>query len=114
MKTTPHSHASALKHARSVLPEDKTLFDLADLFRLFADSTRVRLLYALSEEELCVNELVALLGAEQSAVSHQLKLLREQGLVKFRREGKTNLYSLSDEHVHSILAAGLEHITEEN
>ena len=109
---TQHSHDLALKSARASLPNDETLFRLADLFRLFADSTRVRLLYALEQQELCVGELVALLGAEQSAVSHQLKILREQGLVKYRREGKTNLYSLSDEHVHAILSTGLLHVKE--
>ena len=113
METT-HEHDAALKNALKHLPKDETLFDLADLFRLFADSTRVRLLYALSHEALCVKELSTLLNAEQSAVSHQLKILRETGLVNYRRAGKTNLYSLADEHVHSILSAGLEHVTEED
>ena len=108
-----HNHNDALKDVRGKLPEDERLFDLADLFKLFGDTTRVKILYALSETELCVFEIAELLGMTQSAISHQLKVLKDAKLVDNRREGKTIIYFLADEHVREIIACGYEHIMEE-
>jgi ArsR family transcriptional regulator len=92
---------------------DQTLlFDLAEFFKVFADSTRIQLLYVLLKGELCVNDLSQELKMSQSAVSHQLRLLKNARLVRFRREGKTLLYSLCDNHIQSILDQGMEHISE--
>ena len=94
------------------MPDDATLCELSEFFRVFGDSTRVRILYALSRSELCVCDIADLLHTSQSAVSHQLQLLRSSRLVKYRREGKTVFYSLDDEHIFSILGMGMEHIKE--
>jgi len=105
-------HPDAVERARRELPPDETLYDLAELFKIFGDSTRVKLLYALLENELCVCDLAKLMEVTQSAVSHQLRVLKSSKLVKFRREGKTVYYSLADEHVTRILNQGMEHIQE--
>ncbi len=105
-------HPDAVELARRELPPDETLYDLAELFKIFGDSTRVKLLYALLESELCVCDLAKLMEVTQSAVSHQLRVLKSSKLVKFRREGKTVYYSLADEHVTRILNQGMEHIQE--
>lgn len=94
------------------MPAEETLYDLADLYKMFADSTRVRILSALQARELCVLDLAALLGVTQSALSHQLRILKQSKLVKSRREGKTVFYSLADKHVESIFKQGLEHVRE--
>ena len=94
------------------LPDDEVLYDLAELFRVFGDSTRIKILYALFESELCVGDIAQVLGMTQSSVSHQLRLLKSSKLVKFRREGKNILYSLADDHVKTILQMGLEHVLE--
>ena len=94
------------------LPADEVLYDLAELFKIFGDSTRVKILYALLEAELCVCDIAKLMDVSQSAVSHQLRVLKGSKLVKFRREGKTLYYSLADEHVFRILSQGMEHILE--
>lgn len=94
------------------LPDDELLCDLAELFRVFGDSTRIKILYALLESELCVGDLAKVLGLSQSSVSHQLRLLKASKLVKFRREGKAVFYSLDDDHVRSIIALGMEHMEE--
>ncbi len=107
-----HDHAEAVERVRSELPDEDILYDLADLFRIFADSTRLKILYALYEEELCVGAIAQLLGMTQSAISHQLRALKQAKLVKYRREGKTIFYSLADNHVVTILAQGMEHIEE--
>ena len=86
--------------------------DLAELFRVFGDSTRIKILYALFESELCVNDIAQVVGISQSAVSHQLRLLKTSKLVKFRREGKAMYYSLDDDHVRSMIALGMEHTEE--
>lgn len=91
---------------------DEELIDVAELFKLFGDSTRVRILCLLFEAELCVNEIAEGIGMNQSAVSHQLRILKQGKLVKSRRDGKAMLYSLADEHVKTILNQGLEHILE--
>ncbi len=105
-------HPDAVARVRSQLPEDEVLYDLAELFKIFGDSTRVKILYALLESELCVCDLAGLMDVTQSAVSHQLRVLKSSKLVKFRREGKTVYYSLADEHVVRILSQGMEHIQE--
>ncbi len=106
-------HPGALERVQGLMPKDETLYDLAELFKIFGDSTRVKMLYALLEGELCVCDLASLMEVSQSAVSHQLRVLKASKLVKFRREGRTVYYSLADEHVLSILSQGMEHIMEE-
>ncbi|MEA4932421.1 MAG: metalloregulator ArsR/SmtB family transcription factor [Lawsonibacter sp.] len=105
-------HQGMVEQVRSLLPEDEVLYDLAELFKIFGDSTRVKILYALLEAELCVCDIAKLMEVSQSAVSHQLRVLKASKLVKFRREGKTVFYSLADEHVIRILSQGMEHILE--
>ena len=94
------------------LPDDEVLYDLAELFKVFGDTTRVKILYALLQSELCVNDLALKLGMTPSAVSHQLRLLKACKLVRFRRDGKTVNYALDDDHVRSMIEMGLEHILE--
>ena len=105
-------HQDAVDRVRGLLPRDETLYNLAELFKIFGDSTRVKILYALLESELCVCDIAKLLEVSQSAVSHQLRVLKGSKLVKFRREGKVVYYSLADEHVTRILSQGMEHILE--
>lgn len=105
-------HADRVEQVRGRLPPDEQLYDLAELFKIFGDSTRVKILYALLESELCVCDIAKLMEVTQSAVSHQLRVLKNSKLVKFRREGKTVYYSLADDHVIHILAQGMEHILE--
>lgn len=93
-------------------PSEDELYDLAELFKVFGDSTRIRILFVLFEKEVCVSELADGLNMTQSAISHQLKILKQNKLVKGRREGKSIFYSLADEHVRTIIAQGLEHIYE--
>ena len=93
-------------------PDDEVLYDLAELFKVFGDSTRIKILYALFEEELCVYDIARLLNLSQSSVSHQLRILKNSKLVKFRRDGKSMFYSLDDEHVREIISMGMEHILE--
>lgn len=107
-----HDHDAEVEAVRAKLPDDDILYDLADLFRIFADSSRIKILYALYESELCVSAITQALGMTQSAVSHQLRALKQSKLVKYRREGKTVFYSLADDHVVTILAQGMEHIEE--
>lgn len=94
------------------LVSDDNLHHLADLFKVFGDPTRLRILHALSTQELCVCDIAEALGMTQSAISHQLRVLKQSQLVKFRRDGKAIYYSLADDHVHTILAQGLEHVME--
>lgn len=105
-------YISAVERVQNLLPDDEILYDLAELFKVFGDSTRVKLLYALFEEELCVQDMAQLLNISQSAVSHQLQILKANKLVKYRRDGKTIYYSLADDHVHSIINQGIEHVAE--
>jgi DNA-binding transcriptional ArsR family regulator len=93
-------------------PDDEILYDLAELFKVFGDSTRIKILYSMFETELCVNDIAKLLNLSQSSVSHQLRILKSSKLVKFRREGKSVFYSLDDEHVRAILSMGMEHVEE--
>lgn len=105
-------HPQTVARVREELPVDEVLYDLAELFKIFGDSTRIKILYALLESELCVCDLASLMDVTQSAVSHQLRVLKASKLVKFRREGKTVYYSLADAHVMRILSQGMEHIME--
>lgn len=93
-------------------PDDEYLYELAELFKVFGDSTRIKILYALFENELCVGDIAQLLNLSQSSVSHQLRILKDAKLVKFRRNGKIIFYSLDDEHVRTILSMGMEHVEE--
>ena len=94
------------------MPSEDKLYDLAELFKVFGDFTRIRILYVLFESELCVCDLATALNMNQSAISHQLKVLKQAKLVKGRREGKSVIYSLSDDHVRTMIAQGMEHIEE--
>lgn len=105
-------HADVVDMVMLKMPEEDVLYDLSDFFKVFADSTRVKILWALDESEMCVCDLAVLLGMTKSAISHQLRALREANLVKYRREGKVVYYSLSDEHVKDIFEKGMEHIEE--
>ena len=106
------AHCDVIDAVRSKLPEEDSLFELAELFKVFGDSTRVRILYALREAEVCVCDLAEILNISQSAISHQLSILKRSRLVKYRREGKSIFYSLADDHVHTVLSQGMEHINE--
>lgn len=105
-------HEDVVKQIENILPEEETLYDLAEFYKVFADSTRIKILYVLLKSEMCVCDLSQVLGVSQSAVSHQLRMLKQMKLVKFRRDGKTVYYSLSDHHIESILSQGIEHISE--
>ena len=94
------------------LPNDEKIYDLAELFKNFGDSTRVKILLALSQQSLCVNDITELIGVTQSAISHQLRILKQAKLVKARKRGKEVFYSLDDSHVQMILNVGLEHVSE--
>ncbi len=106
-------HYDRVEEVQKGMPAEETRYDLAELFKVFGDSTRIKLLFVLFEEELCVCDLAESLSMTQSAVSHQLKILKQNKLVKSRREGKQIIYSLADEHVKSIIYQGLEHIEED-
>ena len=95
------------------LPKDELIFDLAEVFKVFGDSTRMKIIFALLEEELCVGDIACITNSTASAISHQLRVLKQSKLVKFRKEGKIVYYSLDDDHVKEILDAGLSHILEE-
>ena len=97
---------------REAMPDDEYLYDLSELFRIFGDSTRIKILYSLFDNELCVGDIAAILRLSQSSVSHQLRILKDSKLVKFRRDGKSIYYSLDDDHVRSILNLGMEHLEE--
>lgn len=99
---------------REKMPQEETLYDLAELFKVFGDSTRIKILWALDESEMCVCDIAFLLNMTQSAISHQLRVLKQAELVKSRREGKIVFYSLKDEHVKQIFDQGLIHISEES
>lgn len=107
-----HAHEDIVEKVRRELPGEDTLYDLTELFRIFGDSTRVRILYVLFEAEMCVCDIAQLLGMTQSAISHQLRVLKQMKLVTNRREGKTVFYSLADGHIRTIINQGMEHIQE--
>lgn len=105
-------HDALVDEVERVLPTEDELYDLAELLRIFGDTTRIRILYVLFEKEVCVCDIAEVLGMTISAISHQLRILKTARLVKFRRDGKTVYYSLADDHVKTILGMGMEHIKE--
>ena len=105
-------HEELLALVREKMPQEEELYDLSELFKVFGDSTRIRILYVLFEAEMCVCDIAEVLSMTQSAISHQLRLLKQAKLVKNRREGKTVYYSLADDHVRTIIDQGMEHIEE--
>ena len=94
------------------MPDEESLYDLAELFKVFGDTTRIRILYVLFESEMCVCDIAAVLSMTQSAISHQLKVLKQARLARSRRDGKQIYYSLADDHVRTIIGQGMDHITE--
>ena len=106
-------HEDLLKAVRDTMPEETELYDLAELFKVFGDSTRIRILFVLFEAQVCVCDLAQALGMTQSAISHQLRILKQNKLVKSRREGKSVFYSLANDHVRTIIEMGREHIEED-
>ena len=106
-------HEETVNQVREKMPEEETLYDLAEIFKVFGDSTRIKILWALDEAEMCVCDIAVLLNMTQSAISHQLRVLKQANLVKNRKEGKVVYYSLVDEHVRQIFDQGLIHINEE-
>ena len=109
---TVEVHEDLLKIVEEKMPPEEELYDLAELYKVFGDSTRIRILFVLFEAEVCVCDLAAALNMTQSAISHQLKVLRDNNLVKFQKKGKHAYYSLADDHVKEILDVALEHINE--
>ncbi len=108
-----HKHDEILKRVKEELPTDELICDLSDLFKIFGDTTRVKILFALFESEMCVCAIAELLGMTQPAISHQLRVLKDANLVGCRREGKTIFYFLADDHVRTIVAKGFDHLIEE-
>lgn len=106
-------HEDAVKQVENRMPTEVEMADMAELFKVFGDSTRIKILYILSESELCVCDIAELLGMTQPAISYQLKVLKQAKLVKNRREGKTIFYSLADSHVETIIGMAKEHLEEE-
>lgn len=107
-----HSHSEVVLKVHRTLPNEDELYDLAELFKVFGDSTRIRILFALFEQEMCVCDIASSLDMTQSAISHQLKILKQSKLVGNRREGKSIIYFLADDHVRTIIDQGLNHIEE--
>ena len=107
-----HVYDKVLKEIDDKMPPEEELQDLAEFFKVFGDTTRLKILYVLLCSEMCVYDISAVLGMSQSAISHQLRVLKQQDLVKHRREGKTIFYSLADAHIVTILSQGLDHIEE--
>lgn len=105
-------HEEVVNKVRSRMPEEENLYDLAELFKVFGDTTRIKILWALAESDMCVCDIAVLLNMTQSAISHQLRVLKQARLVKYRKEGKIVYYSLDDEHVKQIFNQGLIHINE--
>lgn len=105
-------HEDVVREVKKNMPEEEKLYDLAELFKVFGDTTRIKILYALFSSEMCVCDIANLLGMKQSAISHQLKVLRHARLVKYRREGKVVYYSLDDDHIKKIFDQGWAHVNE--
>lgn len=106
------AHEELVKKVLDNQPNEEVLYDLAELFKVFGDSTRIRILYALMESELCVSDLSTILNMNQSAISHQLRILKDAKLVRYRREGKIIVYALDDEHIRTLLSVGMNHVEE--
>lgn len=107
-----HADSGIIEKVKETMPEEEILYDLAELFKIFGDSTRIKILYVLFESEMCVYDISRLLNMSMSAISHQLRILKQAQLVKFRREGKTVFYSLADDHVRTIIGNGMDHLCE--
>lgn len=105
-------HQDLINKVNKDIPADEILYDLAEVFKVFGDTTRIKILYSLFKNEMCVCDIAAIVGVSQSAISHQLRLLKHSKLVKYRKDGKVIYYSLDDEHVKSIFDAGLIHVME--
>lgn len=105
-------HSDVVDKVKKLLPKDEIIYDIAELFKVFGDSTRIKIITALMENELCVCDIANIVNTTQSAISHQLRVLKQAKLVKYRKEGKVVYYSLDDEHVSQILKKGREHIEE--
>lgn len=105
-------HKDIVKVVKDEMPNESILYNLAEIFKVFGDTTRIKIIYSLFRNEMCVCDMAALIGTTQSAISHQLRVLKESKLVKYRKEGKIVYYSLDDEHVESILNEGLKHVLE--
>ena len=105
-------HTEHIARAGELMPSEEILYELADFFKIFGDSTRISILFAIDSEPMCVCDIAALLGMTKSAVSHQLKILRQSDLVRYRRSGKNVYYSLADDHVRDIIEKALDHIKE--
>lgn len=103
-------HNDRIDKVKSVLPKEECLYDLAEFFKIFGDSTRIKIIFSLYQSEMCVCDLAETIHISQSGVSHQLRLLKQMGVVKFRKEGRTVFYSLDDNHIYEILTAGFAHI----
>ncbi|WDU82543.1 ArsR/SmtB family transcription factor [Caloramator sp. Dgby_cultured_2] len=106
-------HEDVVEKVKNLMPQEERLYDVAELFKVLGDTTRIKIICALFESEMCVCDIAALLNMSQSAVSHQLRVLKAARLVKFRKEGKVVYYSLDDEHVKMIFDLGLSHVSEE-
>lgn len=105
-------HDEVISDVRKKMLDEDILFDLADIFKVFSDSTRVKILYALNIAEMCVCDIAVLLGTTKSAVSHQLRILKQSNLVKYRKDGRVVYYSLADDHVKTIFDQGIDHVCE--
>lgn len=103
---------AAVKEAKANMPDEETIYDLSDFFKIFADSSRLNILFAIDKKPLCTCEIAEALGMQRSTVSHQMKILRQSALVKYRKSGKNVYYSLADDHVKDIIEKALEHIKE--
>ncbi len=112
IQDTEQVHEELVEKLRAQMPDETKLYDLAELYKVFGDSTRIRIMYVLFDAEVCVYDIAATLNMTQSAISHQLRILKQSRLVKGRRDGKQIYYSLDDEHVRSIIAMGREHLEE--
>ena len=106
-------HEGAVKEVMSKMPDEDTIFELAEIYKIFGDHTRIRILCVLWEHELCVCDIAKVLSMTDSAISHQLRVLKAARLIKYRREGKTVFYSLADEHVQTLINCAVEHIEED-
>ena len=105
-------HSEVVERRRAQMPDENTFYDLADFFKVLGDSTRMNILFAVDDEPMCVCDIASLLGMTKSAVSHQLKILRQNHLVTYRKSGKNVFYTLADDHVRDIIEKALEHIRE--
>jgi ArsR family transcriptional regulator len=112
IETLSSTHEAVLMDVKGKMPRDEALYDLADFFKIFGDSTRIKILYGLLSSEMCVQDLAELLDMNQSAISHQLRILKQAKVVKYRKDGKYVFYSLDDEHVSQIVAQGMAHLSE--